>query len=68
MRFTNITGQWVAKKIMEPTSRHYIAEIIKEITRITSFPLESNKLESVPKNIATTPNPSKQEILSKYIS
>ena len=54
---------------MESKSRGYITEIIEEIPKVTSVaPEQNDKLEAIPKNITTAPNPGKQEILSKQIS
>ena len=64
-----LSGQWVAKKVMERKYRGYIADIIVEIPKVKTVPPEKNeKLESIPRNIATTPNPGKLEILLSKIS
>ena len=54
---------------METKSRKYVIEITDEIPNVTNFSPDTNeKLEEIPRNISTTPNPGKQEILSKHIS
>ena len=67
-QYSKVSGQWVAKKVMEKKYRGYIADIIVEIPKVKTVPLERNeKLETIPRNIGTTPNPGKLEILSSKI-
>ena len=43
----------------------YITEIVDEISKLKVSPTEINdKLEKIPKNIATTPNPGKEKVLA----
>lgn len=68
-QYSKSTGQWVAKKVLEPKSRHYITEIMNEIQTVTKTPPEKNeRLEVIPKNIAPSPNPGKKNILSKQFT
>ena len=68
-QFSKGTNKWAPKRVMEPKSRKYIIKIMDEIPNVTNFPPETNeKLEEIPQNISTTPNPGKQEILSRHIS
>ena len=67
-QFSKGTNKWAPKRVMEPKSQKYIIKIMDEIPNVTNFPPETNeKLEEIPQNISTTPNPGKQEILSRHI-
>ena len=69
VNFSKVTTNWAPKKVLEPKSRMYITEIVDEISKLKVSPTEINdKLEEIPKNIATTPNPGKEKVLALHKS
>ena len=69
VNFSKVTTNWAPKKVLEPKSHMYITEIVDEISKLKVSPPEINdKLEEIPKNIATTPNLSKEKVLALHKS
>jgi len=68
MQYSKVTGQWVAKKVMEPKDMKFLQEIIDEIPQVNNRKEENNRLENIPKNIALAPNPGKEVILARQVS
>ena len=59
--------KWVAKPIMEEKSYSFVQELMKEVLvcRNNGKKTKSTKPATIPKNIASFPLPSKDEIITK---
>ena len=53
---------------MEPKDMKFLQEIVDEIPKVGSNKEKNDKLEEIPKNIATVPNPGKEVILANQKS
>ena len=62
--------KWVAKPIMEEKSYSFVQELMKEVLvcRNNGKKTKSTKPATIPKNIASFPLPSKDEIITKHKS
>ena len=67
-QYSKVTGQWVAKKVMEPMDMKFLQDIVDDIPKVGSNNEKNDKLEEVPKNIAAVPNPGKDVILANQRS
>ena len=66
VQWSKVTENWVAVKKKEKKSRGFIDEIFKEFKNVAEGKTEKNdKIEVIPKNIAKTPKPSKEEVVSR---
>ena len=62
-QYSKVTGQWVVKDVKEKKSRTFVEEVFNEIPAVIHGNVEKNdKLEAIPKTIATTPRPNKAEV------
>ena len=69
VNFSKVMTNWAPKKVLKPKSRMYITEIVDKISKFKVSPMEINdKLEEIPKNIATTLNPGKEKVLALHTS
>ena len=67
-QFSKVTQSWVIKKVMEPKQKLYIDHLLQELQNILEGQEKQKlpKLLNVPKNIAPTEKPDKEQaILNK---
>ena len=69
LQYSKVTKQWVVKDVKEQKSRQYVQEVLNEIPAVMKGNIEKNdKLETIPRTIATVPKPNKAEASANRLS
>ena len=65
---SNVSSQWVVKRIMEDKEKTFITDILKVVWRVSELNMKHVSLEKTPKNLSTVEYPGKEQIIMKHTS
>ncbi|XP_063967369.1 uncharacterized protein LOC135157003 isoform X2 [Lytechinus pictus] len=67
LKYSKRTKEWVAKLMKEKKDYSYLVEILENILKMRSgeIEVETVVLPELPKNVAPTPRPSKEEVMAR---